>query len=524
MEERKATTPSPLAPPLMFFACHISLLGASARQRRRLYPIPTSNLARHAHAHMAYAVTRVAAALCEFVSRLLVSVAAGLHFIFVICICITALLQTAGHALWRGIRVLVTITLPIATASTTRGVLVAAGEWAAANQVMGLPEMWALIAKRSGFVGAWRLTGVCKASREGSMVWLRTLPGLVVCGGMVPMNDRQEHISAIMETRDVWRLDLAKLRWERLSDLRVGRSDHACCAIRGAVVVLGGHLDYMENLMEEDFDEAGTVNMITASVEIRDGSEVEEPDVFKTMLPLSCGRFSCAAAVVIEERESEKGQLVLTGGQDEIGPTSAVFEVDLATGVCMPLAPLISLGDEVWAPSTAARVPDGRIVSVGNSESINAQILEPFHPGGAEQSLLDANDDDWQWRQLPQMSRQRFGCSSCVLAEGRFAVFGGTAHDESTDEEAEGLNMTSCEVLTLDGDEQWGALPPMHDARESFACKAIGGCVIVAGGSSHSRRFSMIETVEVYEESLGRWWRLPCSLPHKLCSMGSTIM
>jgi hypothetical protein len=35
-------------------------------------------------------------------------------------------------------------------------------------------ELWGIIAEHSGFVGAWRLTGVCVASREGAKEWLRT--------------------------------------------------------------------------------------------------------------------------------------------------------------------------------------------------------------------------------------------------------------------------------------------------------------------------------------------------------------
>jgi hypothetical protein len=101
----------------------------------------------------------------------------------------------------------------------------------------------------------------------------------------------------------------------------------------------------------------------------------------------------------------------------------------------------------------------------------------------------------------------------CVLSDGRFAVFGG------------GVNYmfaptASCEVLTLDGDiERWDPLPQMHEARRSFACAAIGGCVIVAGGSESI-------TAEVYEEALGRWRWLPCNLPHdgQLYSTGSTLM
>jgi hypothetical protein len=34
------------------------------------------------------------------------------------------------------------------------------------------PEVWALVAEHSGLVRAWRLTGVCKAAREGAREWL----------------------------------------------------------------------------------------------------------------------------------------------------------------------------------------------------------------------------------------------------------------------------------------------------------------------------------------------------------------
>jgi hypothetical protein len=80
-------------------------------------------------------------------------------------------------------------------------------------------------------VGAWRLTGVCRASREGANGWLRTLPGLVVCGGVT---------SERAITSEVWRLDLGELRWERLPSLSCGRYAPTCCAVRGGVVVLGG--------------------------------------------------------------------------------------------------------------------------------------------------------------------------------------------------------------------------------------------------------------------------------------------
>jgi hypothetical protein len=40
----------------------------------------------------------------------------------------------------------------------------ACDDLAPAARVLARPEMWAIIAEHSGLVGAWRLTGVCRAS------------------------------------------------------------------------------------------------------------------------------------------------------------------------------------------------------------------------------------------------------------------------------------------------------------------------------------------------------------------------
>jgi hypothetical protein len=110
-------------------------------------------------------------------------------------------------------------------------------------------------------------------------------------------------------TRDVLRLDLGELRWERMPDLtRGGRHDRACCAVRGGVVVLGGWVE----------------GEPTASVEMYLGydSEAEERKQ-KVLPPLSCGPIYSSAAVAIDESESELGQVLLIGGWDEDGPSSA---------------------------------------------------------------------------------------------------------------------------------------------------------------------------------------------------------
>ena len=87
-----------------------------------------------------------------------------------------------------------------------------------------LPEIWANIALFAGAVGAWRLTGVCRAAREGVKVHLRSLPGLVVVYGK----------SWTTATSDVWRLDLASLQW--------GVDARSCDRTYQARVLRGGRL------------------------------------------------------------------------------------------------------------------------------------------------------------------------------------------------------------------------------------------------------------------------------------------
>jgi hypothetical protein len=384
-------------------------------------------------------------------------------------------------------------TMPLSTPPTAR-----AGS--AAARVLALCELWFIIAAHSGVVGAWRLAGVCRAARQGAKEWLRKLPGIVVCGGRVGGGEG-------VVTSEVWRLDLGALRWERLPDLTTERFAHACCAVRKGVVVLSG------------FD-AG--HEPTASVEIlgRDSSGAVG-NTFNLLPPLSCGPIHADAAIVIDESESDRGQVIIIGGGDEDGPSFVVRKVDLATGVCTAQPSLLCPQGHYVFDCTAGHLPDGRIVCAGTScmeasdeespeevEAENhtmAQVLEPpphGSPSGAS----------WRWRALPGMSVLRVHGCGCVLSDGRFAVFGGR--------DASGTIISSCEALTLDADGgRWDTLSPLHEPRRGFACAAIGGCVIVAGGVGST-------TAEVYEEGLGRWRRLPCSLPHdsQLRWMGSALI
>jgi hypothetical protein len=248
-----------------------------------------------------------------------------------------------------------------------------------------------------------------------------------------------------------WRLDLGELRWERMSGLEVTRQGHACCAVRGDVVVLAGQSN-----------EEGEGGVATVEVLRRD-SKAEER-TFADLPPLSCGPRSHFIALPIDESVSAEGEVLLLGGCGEGGRTidvaSRVLKVDLATGACTPYPPL-RYGRWGFA---AARLPDGRVVCAGgvHQAGITAEVLEP-----PEQRSPDGLR---RRRELPHVSVQRFRAAGCVLSDGRFAVFGGM--------DGNYVGLVSCEVLSLDGDERWEPLPPMREARIAFTCAAVGGCVI----------------------------------------------
>jgi hypothetical protein len=346
----------------------------------------------------------------------------------------------------------------------------ARANWAV-ERATALPEVWALVAMHRGHLGARRLTRVCRAARAGGMEYLSTLPGLVVCGG---------YIRGFGRVSDVWRLDLATLRWEPMPALATARYDHACCAVRGALVVLGGDT---------------AAGRYTSSVEMVSS---EEEGAFVDLPPLSRGGIEGAAAIAVEESDSAAGQVLLLGGSYGSGADSTVQLVDLATGAC-------ALQPGLLHPRcfpAASRLPDGRIVCAGGrAGESSAEMLGPPAQGPAGAA--------WSWRELPAMSAGRLGC--CVMSDGRFAVLGG----RST-----GISTSSCEALEIDdGDAQWEPLTPMHDSRALFACGAFDGCVIVAGGVG-------LKSAEVYDAELNRWLRLPCDLPYEtsLSGMGSAVL
>jgi hypothetical protein len=237
-----------------------------------------------------------------------------------------------------------------------------------------MSEMWFHIARHSGLVGAWRLTSVCRAARAGAKDWLRKLPGLLLCGGR-----SANHGAWGARTSEVWRLDLEALRWERLPDLTTGSCVHTCCAVRGGVVVLGG----LVGAGEENSLFRGLVTAPpTTSVEIfgRDTSGAVQKS-FKILPPLSWGPISSFAAIMMDEGESDQGQVLLFGGQIEGGPSAstAVCKVDLATGVCTAQPSLLCPKGRCIADCTAGRLQDGRIVCAGTTCFLDVDDWEEIY-------------------------------------------------------------------------------------------------------------------------------------------------
>ena len=279
--------------------------------------------------------------------------------------------------------------------------------------------------------------------------------------------------------------------WERLPDLARARSDHACCVVRGGTLVaLGGSVEPKPAL--------------TASVEVQDTRAAVEAALSRAELPqLSRGSCRGSSALVVDENESEAGQVLLLGGAFAHGqPSSEVWRVDLATGVCTAQPHL----GRARCGFAAARLPGGRVVSAGGQRGgpgVSAEIWEPTQG---------------TWSDLPHMSAPRNGAAGCVLSDGRFAVLGGV-------DAVGGQPSSSWEALALDGTERWEPMPPMHQARCGFAAAAVGGCVIVAGGRGVLGQ-PALRSVEVYDEVAGLWRRLQraSDLPRKLCFMGSALL
>jgi hypothetical protein len=330
----------------------------------------------------------------------------------------------------------------------TAAALEEASTWTAAQHVAALPEMWALFAEHGdGLVGAWRLMRVCKAERVGAKEYLRTLPGLVVCGGVGA------------GTSDVWRLELATMRWEPMPALVTGRYDHACCAVRGALVVLGG-----STMAGPDGRTSSTssVEMVSSSVQ---GAFVDLP-------PLSCGRIAGAAAIAVEESDSAAGQVVLLGGPGEdYMPVSTVQLVDLATGACAQQPGL--LHSRLYP--AAGRLPDGRVVCAGGiGGAQSAEVWGPPEQGGAEAA--------WSWTERPAMSAGRFACCGCVMSDGRFAVLGGCAWGIN------GVPTSSCEALAFDdGVAHWVLCRPCTTRGNTSHAGLSPGASVSPVGSARSR-------------------------------------
>jgi len=296
-----------------------------------------------------------------------------------------------------------------------------------------------------------------------------------VCGGLVDGNS----------SREVRRLGLETLTWERLPDLTHARDRHACCVVRdGTLVALGGRDDTSASI---------------ASVEVLERGS----GAWRVLPLLSCGGRRNLCTFAVEESASVEGQVCILGGEgEEIEELDEVYLVDLATGECTPQPHLGIPRIE----SASARLPDGRIILSGGW-GIDA--------GGVTTAVEVWELSRGVRRWLPGMVSRRFMCSGCMLIDGRFAVFGGM--------EDNGTVHASCNALVLvSGAERWEPLPPMLEGRVAFTCVAVGACVIVAGGRGIGD--ALLSSADVYEEATGVWRRLPCDLPRAMSDMGSALL
>jgi hypothetical protein len=209
---------------------------------------------------------------------------------------------------------------------------------------------------------------------------------------------------------EVCRFDLATPQWGPMPPLVTVCYNHASCAVRGALVVLGGYTQEFCPWIEEEEDEE---DVITSRVETLSGGAVD--GVFTSLPPLSCGGIAGAVAIGVEESTSAAGQVLLLRGRDEQGlALSTVYLVDLATGACT-LQPTLLYGG--GGPS-AARLPDGRVVWAGGHFTYTS-AAEVWGPRGGGASYAA-----WTRTRLPAgpVSIGRHESCGCVMSDGRFAI------------------------------------------------------------------------------------------------------
>ena len=100
---------------------------------------------------------------------------------------------------------------------------------------------------------------------------------------------------------------------------------------------------------------------------------------------------------------------------------------------------------------------------------------------------------------------------ACETCQSSFAILGGTNSNNQ--------HLSSCETWAVGDGEHWELMAPNHESRTGFACAAVPGCIIVAGGYGR-------KSAEVFDEALDLWLRFPCDFPvdGDLYYMGSTLL
>jgi hypothetical protein len=235
---------------------------------------------------------------------------------------------------------------------TTTTTLEEDANWAV-ERATGLPEVWALVAKCRGVVGAWQLMRVCRASARKKKL--------------------SQHPAGARGVRRAFFGCGSERRVEAESgDDAVGA--HGCsryCAY-GSCVLRGERHPRRARRTTGYNDFTSGVEMLSSAL-----------GAFEDLPPLSYSNTAGAAAIAVDESDSAAGQVLLLGGMDEdVGVLSTVYLVDLATGACAQQPDL--LRSRVYP--AAGSLPDGRIVYAGGiGDYDSAEVWGP-----PTQSPLDA--------------------------------------------------------------------------------------------------------------------------------------
>ena len=241
------------------------------------------------------------------------------------------------------------------------------------------------------------------------------------------------------------------------------RSQHALAAFDdGRVVVAGGFNVNGPDLM---------LQLMKQAVQWVPGSAAW------AALPAMAEKRFGAVAVALPD-----GRLLVAGG--------------VAGHTCHASAEVLSADGSGWAAvaampgprafAAAGLLPSGWVIVAGGCSG----------PGAAALATVEQWDPvEDRWSVLPPMLHARTEAAGVVLADGRFAVFGGIGADGKFRWDGEVVDSAT---------GRWESLPwNMAVTRANFGLAAVAGGMIAIGGDQEAA------AAELFDEESGRWLALP---------------